>query len=151
MNKLSREEYIQNILKKMSFLTEKHGFSAPVIDNKNNFGSVIYKKNEIAIQGIWEICDQVFEIKVTLLDNNGAIPDAYKMNHNAEIVSGYITEFLMPKGVRDFDGRAEKTENRFDYEISRFLFLVENYAPEILSEGSAKNFKGIKLESDDRF
>jgi hypothetical protein len=148
---LSEKDFIEKTQEKMNFLVDRYGFEVPIVERTILYGTFTYKKNEIAIVGIWDVKEQAFEIKVALLDDNENVPDVYKMNDHGEIVIGYITEFLMTKGIRDFGGRAKKTGNLFDDIIACFLFLAENYTPELLKDGSAENFKGIQLKEDGRF
>lgn len=151
MTHISIENFIEIAIEKMDVFANEYGFVQSDIKKTNITASVKYKKNEIGIQGNWDLRDQWFSVRLTLLDRDKNFPDVWRINDKEELVSGYISEFLAPKGIRDLGERSNKTKDQFDNEINHFLFLIKNYAPEILSEGSAKNFKAMKVEGGDRF
>lgn len=119
---------------KLRFLISEYGFTLLRSEKAPLYATIIYKKNSVAIEGRWDVKEQCFEVKISLLDENGQIPTNYAVDENGRIIRGYITQFL-PEENRDFGGRAKKSDDMFQNEINRFLFLAENYVPNLLKKG----------------
>jgi len=139
------EKDVSRIKQLLSFLTEKYGFSAPVMRNEWYGKFLYYYKNNIGICAEYDFRDEVFGLRLAQTKSAGKWPEFHTVDSDGNIVAGYPTTIVI-KGLNLRDlGIAHATgEDEIEKTINRDVYLIEKYMPNVF-DGSDEVFRKIKV------
>jgi hypothetical protein len=137
---------MKRIKESLSFLTEKYGFSTPVI-REDRYGKYLYYyKRNIGICAEYDFRDQFFGIKLAQTKSAGEWPAFHAVDINGSIVAGYpstiVTQGL---NLRDLGIAHAVGADEIEKTINRDIYLIEKYMPSIFDD-SDEVFRKIKVK-----
>lgn len=105
MNQM-HQHFLAECRSAFSFLIDNHGFSGPVIevDERIGFIFVVYCKDQIGVECIWDQREQDVSVKIVRL-TNGRRPIVYRCDQSGKVWREHLTQILLRHGVRDLGFR----------------------------------------------
>lgn len=135
------DSFIEEAARALGFLCDRYGFSVPSteIDRRATTVTMTFTKGSVAIEAIHDLREGDVEVKIVQLEN-GHKPEGYQVDHRGRRCRASLVEILMKRGVRNFGlkqpERGEVPKQRFSRLLSRYAYLLQEHAADILS-GSA--------------